>query len=391
MGAQAGESAGEVAASDVAAADVVVVGGGLVGAAAAYEAARAGAVTVLVDRHDPGAATQAGAGILSPETWGDPDDEWFGFAMAAADHYRRLVPELEAGPGPATGYDRNGLLTVALADTEVPWFEERLAIVRRRSGGSVDEVPADEATRRFPPLGPVARALWNPAAARVDGRRMAAALLFAAAGHGLRRLPAEVTRLTVAGDRVVGVDTTAGPVSAGTVVVAGGAWTPALSAPLGLSLPVTPTRGQIVHVRLPGADTARWPIVQPVATFYLVPWPDGRVACGGTLEPDAGFDARVTAGGLFQLLRELGRVAPGLRAATVVDTRVGLRPTSADDRPLLGAVPGWAGLHVATGHGTEGLLLGPHSARLVVAAALAGRPDPALAPFDPGRFSPSAG
>jgi D-amino-acid dehydrogenase len=112
-----------------------------------------------------------------------------------------------------------------------------------------------------------------------------------------------------------------------------------------------------------------------VLNHYLVAWPGGRVACGGTYEPDAGFETRPTVGGLEELLRAGLAIAPGLAEATVIDVRVGLRPVSTDDLPLLGPVPGWDNLHVATGHGTEGLLLGPYSAALV-ARCLLGQPPP---------------
>jgi D-amino-acid dehydrogenase len=140
---------------------------------------------------------------------------------------------------------------------------------------------------------------------------------------------------------------------------------------LGASIPVGPLKGQIVHLTLPDTDSRGWPIVQPVLGFYLVPWPDGRVACGGTMEAAAGFDHRPTADGLHQLLRECLRTAPGLAQATVTEVRVGLRPASVDGRPVVGRVPGWTNAWVATGHGAEGLLLGPFSAR-VMAGELVG-------------------
>ncbi len=365
-------------------ADVVVAGGGIVGAAVARSAAVAGARVILVDPSVPGAASPAGAGILSPETWGDPDDGWYAFGRAAGSYYDRLLGELAERPGPATGHHRCGLLVVARTASEVDWFEDRAALAARR-GADLEEVGPDEVARAFPPFGTVLRALWNPRAARVDGGAMASALAHDATARGVRRLDARVTGLSTAGGRVTGVTTSGGSLSAGLVVVAAGAWSGSLLQPLGVALAVSPLRGQIVHLRLPGTETAGWPIIQPVASFYLVPWPDGRVVCGGTLEASAGFDARATAGGVTQLLRECGRIAPGLADATFEEVRVGLRPASHDDRPLLGPVAGWEGLHVATGHGTEGLLLGPWSGHLVAAAALEGRVPAELAPFDPGR------
>jgi D-amino-acid dehydrogenase len=134
------------------------------------------------------------------------------------------------------------------------------------------------------------------------------------------------------------------------------------------------------------AGTDRWPIVQPILNFYLVPWPGGRVACGGTFEPDAGFDVRPTAGGVRDLLRECVAMAPGLANATLAEIRVGLRPTTPDDRPLLGPMPDMANVHVCTGHGANGLLLGPYSAALV-AAGLTGATPADPMPYGAGRFS----
>jgi D-amino-acid dehydrogenase len=354
-------------------ADVVVVGGGLIGTATAFEVAAAGGSAVIVDRADPGRATDAGAGILSPETSGVADDDWFAFAMAAADHYRRLVGRLSASAPGGTdhGYAPSGLLSLALDENEVPWYEERVALTMARSPGLLEEITPAEACERCPVLGEPARALYSPAAARVDGRRMAAALLRAAAANGARRLAADVTGLCLDAGKATGVETSQGTISCGAVVIAGGAWSQRFGTPLGVELPVAPTKGQIVHLQLPGpvGDSGSWPIVQPVLNFYLVPWPEGRVACGGTFEPEAAFDSRPTALGVHQLLRSALRIAPGLRDATFSEVRVGLRPTTPDELPIVGAVPGWSNVYVATGHGAEGLLLGPYSGHLVAALA----------------------
>jgi D-amino-acid dehydrogenase len=179
-------------------------------------------------------------------------------------------------------------------------------------------------------------------------------------------------------------------VACGAVAVAGGAWTAATGEWLGTRLPIGPTKGQIVHLGV-GAETGGWPIVQPLLTHYLVPWPGGRVACGGTFEAAAGFSVSVTAAGLHELLRECLTVAPGLNGATYLDTRVGLRPTSVDDRAVVGRLPGWGNAWVATGHGANGLLQGPYSARVLAheMADVAQPTDEAPLPgsFDPGRFA----
>jgi len=246
---------------------------------------------------------------------------------------------------------------------------------------------------------------------------MTAALLRGAARHGLRRLEATATALRLSHGRVVGIDSAAGPLSCRTVAIAGGAWSPTFGGQLGVSIPVQPVKGQIVHMQLPGGaggratdigpvdsghvdsghvdsghvdsghvDSGQWPIVEPVLNHYLVAWPGGRVACGGTYETDAGFDTRPTIEGLDQLLHACLKIAPGLAGATLVDVRVGLRPVSADGRPVLGPVPGWDNVHLVTGHGMDGLLLGPYSAALV-ARSIGGEPvSDELRPFRLERF-----
>lgn len=353
-------------------ADVVVVGGGLVGSSVAYELVTAGAEAILIDRHDPGRATDAGAGILSPETNMDTDHAFFSFACAAAHHYESLTNRLADDGVGDTGYAVTGSLLVAEREGDDPFMEDAVRLIETRSPGLAEELDSAEAIRRFPPLGPVRRALFNPAARRVDGRVLNAALRRAAVARGLRVVEAGATGLAVdrAGRRVKGVRTTAGAVRGDVVVLSGGAWSAEMASSLGTDIPISPLKGQIVHVSLPGSDSSAWPIVQPVLGFYLVPWPGGRIACGGTMEPQAGFDHRPTAQGVHQLLRECLRTAPGLAQATIVEIRVGSRPATADNRPLLGPFPGWPNVFVAAGHGAEGLLLGPYSALVVARLAL---------------------
>jgi D-amino-acid dehydrogenase len=150
---------------------------------------------------------------------------------------------------------------------------------------------------------------------------------------------------------------------------------------------VRPVRGQIVHLDV-DTDTSEWPVLQPIFSHYVVPWHDGRVALGATVE-DIGFDARATAAGLRQLFSEGLRVSPGLADATFREVRVGLRPVSDDDLPILGPLPGATNVHVATGHGANGLLLGPVSGRLI-ADVIAGRqPGVDVTPFAPARLAPA--
>jgi D-amino-acid dehydrogenase len=365
--------------------DVVVVGGGLVGAACAYELARDGRTVVVLDRHDAARATDAGAGILSPETYASSVAPYLALADAAGDHYRALVRDLAELGVPDTGYAVCGALRVAFDATEDDLYAGSLAIALARHDDVLEQIGTDDAHEMFPPVADVRHALFNPRAARVDGRAMVAALESAARRLGADWRAADVVAFDVRGERVHAVETADGTVECGDVVVAGGAWTDALASHFGVRAGIRPVRGQIVHLQT-GADTEGWPIVQPLFSHYLVPWPAGRVALGATVE-DVGFDARPTVQGMGQLFAECRRRYPGLTDATFLEVRVGLRPTSEDDLPVLGAIPGVANAFVAGGHGANGLLLGPVSGR-VIADLLDGR-DPGidLAPFAAGRFT----
>jgi len=146
-------------------------------------------------------------------------------------------------------------------------------------------------------------------------------------------------------------------------------------------------RGQILHLGV-ADDTAGWPVLQPILSHYVVPWADHRVALGATVE-DVGFDPRVTAGGMRQLFSEGLRVSPGLADATLLEVRVGLRPMSDDDLPIIGALDGVEGVLVASGHGANGLLLGPFTGRIVADLVAGAAPPLELAPFSPMRLATS--
>lgn len=375
--------------------DVAVVGGGIVGASAAYHLARAGVETVLVDRRDEGRATDAGAGILSAATSSRSDsDAWFEFGVDAVDYYRDLAPRLREEQDGEVGYAPCDLLSVAVTDAEVDAFEDRVARLADRTDelgrpapGSVEEVSAAEARERFPPLADVHRAFAYDGAARVDGRTFAAALRRAAEGHGLWTRAATATGIDVESGRVRGVATDGGYLDVDGVVVAGGAWSAAFGDDLGTSVPVEPMRGQIAHLSVAdGADTDEWPIVGTYRGHYLVPWPGGRVAAGATREQGSGFDPRTTAAGVREVLDEALTTAPGLSEATVDEVRVGLRPVTPDRLPVLGEVPGVEGAYLATGHGATGLQLGPYSGRVVARLVRGESPEADLGPFSVSRF-----
>ena len=373
--------------------DAVVIGGGLVGVSTAYHLVRGGARTLLVDAADRGRATDAGAGILSPETNTRDPDAWVQFALRAVAYYPTLLECLAADQAGETGYARCGLLVVAAAEDEWDAFAAaRTTIFDRReqrrtpSDEDLSEVSPVEARRMFPPLAAVRGAIYYRHAARVDGRLLSRAVRAAAERRGLTAMQGRVDRLIVDGGRLTGVVVDGTAVATPQAAIAGGAWSQRFGDQLAVRIPVDPQRGQIVHLRKPHLPTAGWPIVSAFHGHYIVPWPDGRVVIGATRETGSGFDPRITAAGVREVLGEALRVAPGLADWEIHEMRVGLRPLSADGLPVLGPVPGVEGVYLATGHGPTGLQLGPYSGKVTADFVLGRRPDIDLTAFRVSRF-----
>jgi D-amino-acid dehydrogenase len=368
---------------------IVVVGSGILGASAAFHLARAGVEVTVVDAAHEGRATAAGAGIICPWVSDAEDAAFYRLYVEGARYYGELVPLLAEHGETDLGYRRVGALVVSDDEGELAAFDAVLS--RRRAEtpemGATNLLSPQEARALFPPLRGDLAGLHVANGARVDGRRMAACLLGAT-----RRLGADVieanAELLVRGDRLCGVRHPGGVIEADGVVVAAGAWAPALLLPLGVALPIEPQRGQIVHMRLPDQDTRHWPVVLPPGSHYLLAFDDRRIVAGATRESGAGFDYRVTVSGQAEVLAEALRVAPGLANASIAETRVGFRPVGPGVRPLLGAVRGLAGLLIGNGLGAAGLTIGPYAGRLLAELAMGRDPPLGLSPYDPLRPIP---
>jgi D-amino-acid dehydrogenase len=371
-------------------AEVIVIGGGLLGWSAAYRLVKSGRRVALIDRSDTGYATAAGAGIIAPGTSLAPPNGFLSLGKAAVDYYNRLIPELAEDGETETDYAQVGMIFIARDEAELARLPEaaRRMNQRRAEGmGNLGELAMiDDAAAKelFPPVMDVPGALHIPGAARVNGRSLRDALRNASIKHGAVSLTGSA-RISRAGERIsVAFDGVAATPEA--VVIAGGAWSPELADAIGVSLPIYPQRGQIVHFDLPGADTGHWPILEWFGGHYMLTFPGSRVVCGATREHDSGFDVRMTARGVHEVLGVALSVAPGLANATIAEVRIGLRPFSPDGLPVLGYAPGIANLLLCTGHGPSGLQLGPVSGALVTELINGQQPALDLTPYGVERY-----
>lgn len=371
-------------------ADVIIIGGGLLGWSTAFALSQRGISAIVADRLEPGFATQAGAGIIAPGASVRALPATAALASAAMRVYPRLLQSLEAADAGETGYRTVGALFVATNDAEAAALPDVFRVIDRRKAaglgnvGDLSMLSGAEAKERFPALADVPAAIHLSGAARLDGRLLRAALERASRQAGVQSFTGNA-ELSRHGSRV-GAVIDGESILAESVVIAAGAWSNALGEQIGLAIPIYPQRGQIAHLTMPGVETLSWPIVEGFHTHYILTFGPNRVVCGATREHDSGYELRLTAGGQHEVLSEALRVAPGLANGTIAEWRIGMRPFSRDQLPILGRVSGIDNLFLCTGHGPSGLTLGPYSA-FAVAQLIAGEtPEADLHPFSVDRF-----
>ena len=342
--------------------DVVIIGGGAIGLALAWELARHGRRVQVVDRGQLGReASWAGAGILSPASREHATHPYDQLRGLASELHSQWADELQRITGIDTGYRRCGGLHLARTQGEAAALAA-WASVLREEGVRAEAIGRDELRELEPALAAerlVGRSLFLPDEAQLRNPRYLQALV-AACGKSSVVLSedAAATSIVLHGERVIELESTAGPIRAETFCFTAGAWTTELLAQLGVNIGVLPVRGQMVLFKTPQ------PLVRRIineGSRYLVPRDDGYLLAGST-EEEVGFDKRTTAEGIAELTAFARSVVPALAEAAIEQTWAGLRPGSLDGFPYLGRVPGVANAFVVAGHFRSGLFLSPATA-----------------------------
>ncbi|MBS4172928.1 FAD-binding oxidoreductase [Bacillus sp. FJAT-49736] len=339
----------------------IVIGAGILGAATAYHLAKAKKEVVIVDRKDIGQATDAAAGIVCPWLSQRRNKAWYQLAKGGAKYYPTLIKELEKDGETDTGYAKVGAISIHSDHDKLVTMEKR-ALKRKEEApemGDVTILSPKETKSKFPLLADGYGSVHVSGAARVDGRALRDALLNSAKKHSATMIHGEATLLSN-GKQITGVNVEGNCIQADCVIVTAGAWGNQVLAPLGLDFQVTFQKAQILHLLLPGIETSKWPVVMPPTDQYLLAFNGGKIVAGATHENDTGFDTRVTAGGMQEILHKALELAPDLASATLLETRVGFRPFTPGFLPIIGKLPGFDGIFVANGLGASGLTMGPY-------------------------------
>jgi glycine oxidase len=364
--------------------DIIVVGAGVIGCAVACELARRGASVELVDGRQIGmGATQASAGVLAPYIEATADSPLLELAVRSLDLFDGFMERVTADTGIAVPYRRTGTMDVALQEDTMVRLRATAALLASRDVAA--EIVDGHAARGEEPqlTADVVGGLLIPTHGFVAAGELTRALAASARRQGAQLIEGgRVVRIAASGGDML-VATERGTLAGNAVVVAAGSWSGTIDIE-GVTgrAPITPVRGQLLRLGWIGARLRR---VTWSDRCYLVPWDDGTLLVGATME-EAGFDERATAAGVRDLLEAACELVPHSWAAGFLGARVGLRPAAPDHLPMIGASNIVPNLFFATGHYRNGVLLAPLTAQLVADAMLDGRADPALAALSPQRF-----
>ncbi|WP_019911030.1 NAD(P)/FAD-dependent oxidoreductase [Paenibacillus sp. HW567] len=342
---------------------VIVIGAGILGASTAYQLAAMGADVLVIDRKDKGQATDAAAGIICPWLSQRRNQAWYRLAKAGARYYPELIAQLHNEGETETGYAQVGALSIHNDPEKISRMEERAQIRKAEAPeiGEITQLNELQTRERFPLLAEGYPAVHISGAARVDGRALRDALIRSAQRKGAVFVNGDAS-LEYHANRVTGVTASARTFAADLVIVCAGAWAGPLLEPLGIHFDVHYQKAQIVHVELPNPqDTGTWPVVIPPNDQYLLTFEGHKIVLGSTHENHIeGYDTRITAGGIQEVLNKGLDLAPGLADSTFQEVRVGFRPFTPGFLPVIGAIPGWEGLITANGLGASGLTMGPY-------------------------------
>ena len=361
----------------------IVIGGGVIGCSIGYHLAKAGIDATILERGELGMeASNAASGILS-SLFGNPTDPYTRLVNTSLSMFHELAPELAEASGIDIELAQCGELELALSEDEAQMLHAAVAEGGWRSS-EAQWLDAQAAREMEPMLSDnIAGGIFMPEVCRVNNQRLSAAYARSAERLGATvREHAEVIGMVRSGLRISGVRLHNEEILADHVIIAAGPWSRTMAEVLGSHVPARPVRG--VNLNLQPASRAINTVIHG-GWGLLVPRNDGSVIAGATVE-EADYDNRVTAGAVQDIMNMAELLVPSLRNARFNWALAGLRPGSPDDAPMLGAVPGWQGLHVATGHYRSGILLSAITGKLM-ADHIAGENPELIQSFSPSRFS----
>jgi sarcosine oxidase subunit beta len=376
--------------------DIVVIGGGVIGVSIAYHLARFGCPRVLLlERGQLGGGTTAQSSCILRTHYSVPEN--VALAKAAIAIFNEFPKYLD-DPEAESGYNRCGMLLVAPEGQRAAALRETLA-VERGLGLDAREITIDDA-RSIHPLvqfDDIAAIGWEPEAGFADAH-----LTLSAFAHAARRLGATLREGTaVTGlarnvdGRVIGVEVPGGAIGAGLVISAQNIWSREVAEWTGIAVPLALSRHAVFTLEASTPYTRDLPVLKDLASpgkLYMRSYGGRQLLVGDgnegdTIpEPDT-EQADVSLDYVAAMGEQVAHRMPVFETAGLASSWTGVYDVTPDWNPVLGPLPGVAGLHVAFGFSGHGFKLSPIVGRMVAQSALGLVPDFPLAPYSLDRFS----
>lgn len=334
--------------------DVVVVGGGIVGCLSGYLLSRRGLKVTVLEADSIGSHASGFAfGGLDPLHGVGLPEPLLEFSLWCYGRHRSLTRELKESTGIDLHFQIQDRLYLAFDDSEMRAAKEDLDWMRGVGGFGVEWLDFQAAQSLEPQINrDCIGALLQQGAGSVEPHRLVMAAVRAGERQGMRLVQSRATGLEVTNGKCTGVTAGNDRFEAGTVVLAMGPWAQQASEWVGVNIPVTPLKGEILRLR---SDQAPLAAGLNYAGNYAASKPDGLI-WAGTTEEEAGFDDNTTSAARDSVMEDLLKMAPGLWKAEVVQQTACLRPVTPDGIPIVAKLPDWENVYVATGAGRKGIL-----------------------------------
>lgn len=340
---------------------IAIIGGGVIGATAAFYLSQDSAYNVTLFDEGVGQGTSAAAGIISPWLSKRRNKAWYNMVKTGAAFYPDFLNEVLAGEDiPKTVYQQVGTLLFTKKDKTL---EELLEIGQKRREfapeiGELTILEPEDIRNLIPIYTSNKRGLLASGGARVDGRELVNLLVQTAFDAGATFI-SEKAELEARDDHQWTVQSKSVNETFDAVILATAAWLPEILAPFDVQVDIRPQKGQLAELKTDW-QTNDWPVIMPAGEKDIIPFLDGKILIGATHEDDAGYDLTLEDHTLREMVENAQQQFSTLfDADDIVTGRVGTRAYTSDYAPFFGEVPGMKNVFTASGLGSTGLTAGP--------------------------------
>lgn len=364
---------------------IAVIGGGIVGATAAYYLAREGNQVTVFDE-GTGQATSAAAGIICPWLSQRRNKKWYRLAANGAAFYQQLLEDLSAEGKETPFYERSGAILLKKKPEYIQEQYER-GLERRKLApeiGDLKILSPDELSEVLPTLKTQGNALYVGGGARVQGSLLVATLLASVSERGGHIVPEQVSLKKQAGRYLV--RTAHEELAFDAIILASGAWLPQILSPLGWQVDIRGQKGQLAVLQTDDSENGKLPVIMPEGEIDVLPVGDGKVFVGASHENDKGYDLEPDQDVIDRMVEGGRELFARLHDATLLEVRIGTRAYTSDFSPFFGYLPDSKHVLVASGLGSSGLTTGPYIGYQLAKVVNGDIPDVPLEDYSPEHY-----